>query len=166
MSEPNDTAILMGYEAMRICLGLPTRITPPEEVILWMRCILNPTTPAQVLLTKEPQCEHDAAEYNPEHDNFYCIHCRKGMGIAFYKVAMENKQIEAENAAMRAALRQINDREFHERPRYGQTKTFTIAHDALNKIRASTTTPDSTGKVLLTKEEWEEAQKERTNENK
>lgn len=41
MNEPTDTAILMGYESMRICLGLPTRVTPPKDVIRWMQLALN-----------------------------------------------------------------------------------------------------------------------------
>lgn len=38
--KPRDFAIVMAYEAFRICLGLKTR-TPASEVIRWMQTILN-----------------------------------------------------------------------------------------------------------------------------
>lgn len=50
-------------------------------------------------------CTHDAAYYNARHDNFYCIHCKKGMGEAFYIVAKENMKLEREIAALRKAIK-------------------------------------------------------------
>jgi hypothetical protein len=31
-----DLSIVMGYEAMRICIGQPTRLHDPAEVVQWM----------------------------------------------------------------------------------------------------------------------------------
>ena len=36
-------AIVMAYEAMRVCLGLPTKYHTPAEVIRWMQCIVGIT---------------------------------------------------------------------------------------------------------------------------
>lgn len=33
---PNWVAILMGFDAMRICLGLPANTYEYDEVLLWM----------------------------------------------------------------------------------------------------------------------------------
>jgi hypothetical protein len=35
-SAPEDLAVVMAYEAMRICLGLPTRHHPVGSVLKWM----------------------------------------------------------------------------------------------------------------------------------
>jgi hypothetical protein len=37
MSDAMKLAIVMGFEAMRICLGLKTRHYAPAEVIRWMQ---------------------------------------------------------------------------------------------------------------------------------
>lgn len=43
MTEAKDFAIVMAYEAFRICLGLPTRKHSPADVMRWMRLVLRPT---------------------------------------------------------------------------------------------------------------------------
>ena len=41
MSEPEQMAILMGLDAMRLCMGLPTRNYTREEVLKWIECMKN-----------------------------------------------------------------------------------------------------------------------------
>lgn len=36
-----DMSIVMGYEAMRICIGEPTRIHDPTEVFRWMKLMIE-----------------------------------------------------------------------------------------------------------------------------
>jgi hypothetical protein len=50
------------------------------------------------------KCSHDAAYYNAGADNFYCIHCKAGMGDAFYEVAKDNMKLQADNDALRKIL--------------------------------------------------------------
>lgn len=37
LPKPEDLAVVMAYEAMRICLGLPTKHYHAERVLEWMR---------------------------------------------------------------------------------------------------------------------------------
>ncbi len=47
-TEAHDLAIVMGYEAMRICLGLPTKHHPPGAVMKWMELMtLTHTAPGE-----------------------------------------------------------------------------------------------------------------------
>lgn len=41
MSEAKDFAIVMAFDAFRICLGLPTK-SKPADVLRWMRLMLKP----------------------------------------------------------------------------------------------------------------------------
>jgi len=56
-SNTSDMSIVMGYEAMRICLGQPTKHYYPEEVLEWMRLVLKESTKPQtpVCMGTEPK---------------------------------------------------------------------------------------------------------------
>jgi hypothetical protein len=44
-AEAEDFAIMMGYEAMRICTHGTTKKMDPEYVLIWMRCMLDLSKP-------------------------------------------------------------------------------------------------------------------------
>jgi hypothetical protein len=41
ISDYREFAVVMGFDALRICLGQKTRKYPPSEVMRWMRLMLT-----------------------------------------------------------------------------------------------------------------------------
>lgn len=44
--EAKEFSVVMGYEAMRIALGLPTKHFRPDDVIEWMRLLAKAERPS------------------------------------------------------------------------------------------------------------------------